>query len=112
MLSDRKKNAIISGLIVTGRKLGVEIVAEGVETEAEASLLRSMGAQFAQGYLWSKAAPLPQFVDFVRLFGAGVAPGAPDGGTAPPALLTGARRECLQRRRPTSPRNRFACASA
>jgi len=78
MLADRKKNAIISGLIVTGRKLGVEIVAEGVETEAEAGLLRSMGAQFAQGYLWSKAAPLPQFVDFVRLFGAGVAPGVPE----------------------------------
>lgn len=80
MLAERKKNAIISGLIVTGRKMGVEIVAEGVETEAEAGLLRSMGAQFAQGYLWSKAAPLPQFVEFVRRFGAGVAPGVPETG--------------------------------
>jgi EAL domain-containing protein (putative c-di-GMP-specific phosphodiesterase class I) len=54
MLSDHKNNAIISGLIVTGHKMGIDIVAEGVETEEEAGLLRSMGAQFAQGYLWSR----------------------------------------------------------
>jgi diguanylate cyclase (GGDEF)-like protein len=66
MLSDQKNDAIIRGLIVTGRKMGIDIVAEGVETEEEAGLLRSMGAQFAQGYLWSKAIPISQFVDFVR----------------------------------------------
>jgi EAL domain-containing protein (putative c-di-GMP-specific phosphodiesterase class I) len=66
MLSDQKNDAIIRGLIVTGRKMGIDIVAEGVETEEEAALLRSMGAQFAQGYLWSKAIPICQFVDFVR----------------------------------------------
>jgi diguanylate cyclase (GGDEF)-like protein len=66
MLSDQKKNSIISGLIVMGRKMGIDIVAEGVETEKEADLLRSMGAQFAQGYLWSKAIPISQFADFVR----------------------------------------------
>ena len=69
MDSDRRKSAIIRGLIVTGRAMGVDIVAEGVETEAEATQLRLMGAQFAQGYLWSKPIPITQFVAFVRLFG-------------------------------------------
>jgi diguanylate cyclase (GGDEF)-like protein len=69
MDSDRKKGAIVRGLIVTGRAMGIDIVAEGVETEGEATLLRSMGAQFAQGFLWSKAIPIAQFVAFVRLFG-------------------------------------------
>jgi diguanylate cyclase (GGDEF)-like protein len=69
MSSDRRKGAVVKGLIVTGRAMGIDIVAEGVETEGEATLLRSMGAQFAQGYLWSKPIPLAQFVAFVRLFG-------------------------------------------
>jgi EAL domain-containing protein (putative c-di-GMP-specific phosphodiesterase class I) len=69
MDSDRRKGAIVRGLIVTGRAMGIDIVAEGVETEGEATLLRSMGAQFAQGFLWSKAIPIAQFVAFVRLFG-------------------------------------------
>jgi EAL domain-containing protein (putative c-di-GMP-specific phosphodiesterase class I) len=69
MLSDQKSNAIIMGLIVTGHEMGVDIVAEGVETEEEAIHLRSMGAQFGQGYLWSRPIPISQFVDFVRLFG-------------------------------------------
>ncbi|MCI4677676.1 bifunctional diguanylate cyclase/phosphodiesterase [Rhodoblastus acidophilus] len=72
MLTDRNKNAIISGLIVTGQGMGVDIVAEGVETEKEANRLRSMGARFAQGFLWSKPLPLSRFADFVRLFGPGV----------------------------------------
>ncbi|WP_298420993.1 EAL domain-containing protein [Rhodoblastus sp.] len=76
MLTDRNKHAIISGLIVTGEEMGVDIVAEGVETEEEASGLRAMGAQFAQGYLWSRPLPLSPFIDFVHLFGAEGAPGA------------------------------------
>jgi diguanylate cyclase (GGDEF)-like protein len=69
MDSDRRKGAIVRGLIVTGRAMGIDIVAEGVETEGEATLLRLMGAQFAQGFLWSKPIPMAQFVAFVRLFG-------------------------------------------
>jgi diguanylate cyclase (GGDEF)-like protein len=77
MLTDRNKRAIISGLIVTGEEMGVDLVAEGVETETESSQLRAMGAQFAQGYLWSRPLPLSQFVDFVRAFGAGARPNSP-----------------------------------
>jgi len=69
MRADRRNSAIIGGLIVIGRAMGVDIVAEGVETDDEADQLKSMGAQYAQGFLWSKPLPISQFVDFVRLFG-------------------------------------------
>jgi diguanylate cyclase (GGDEF)-like protein len=71
MLKDRSKSAIIGGLIVTSRDMGVEVVAEGVESEEEADRLRSMGAQFAQGFFWSRPLPLSQFAEFARLFGPG-----------------------------------------
>ena len=38
--------------------LGIEVVAEGVETPAQAEVLAELGCQFAQGYLWAKAMPL------------------------------------------------------
>lgn len=69
MIEERKKTAIVRGLIVTGRAMSVDIVAEGVETDKEADLLRSMGAQYAQGYLWSRALSRSEFVEFARLFG-------------------------------------------
>ena len=69
MIEEQKKTAIVRGLIVTGRAMSVEIVAEGVETDEEADLLRSMGAQYAQGFLWSPALTVADFVEFARLFG-------------------------------------------
>ena len=69
MIEEQKKTAIVRGLIVTGRAMSVEIVAEGVETEHEAELLRSMGAQYAQGFLWSRALAPREFVEFSRMFG-------------------------------------------
>ncbi|MCW2285054.1 diguanylate cyclase (GGDEF)-like protein [Rhodoblastus acidophilus] len=74
MDADLTHRALVSGLIVIGREMGVDIVAEGVETEAEAEQLRAMGAQFGQGFLWSRALPVSQFVEFVRMFGPGRAP--------------------------------------
>ncbi|MGO8739463.1 putative bifunctional diguanylate cyclase/phosphodiesterase [Rhodoblastus sp.] len=71
MLKDRNKSAIIGGVIVTGRDMGVDVVAEGVESLEEADRLRAMGARYAQGYLWSKPLPVPQLAEFVRLFGPG-----------------------------------------
>ena len=37
---------------------GLQTVAEGVETEAQAEALRRLGCQYAQGYLWSRPLPL------------------------------------------------------
>jgi diguanylate cyclase len=48
---------IVKAIIQLAKSLGLETIAEGVETESVAQLLRMMGCQNAQGYLWSR--PLP-----------------------------------------------------
>lgn len=49
-LGDERGTAIVHGLIGLGHALGLSIVGEGVETEAQASALRVMGCELAQGY--------------------------------------------------------------
>ncbi len=57
--SDRTRTAIVHAVIGLGHALGVAIVAEGVETEAQASYLRSLGCDFAQGFHFGCPAPYP-----------------------------------------------------
>ena len=49
--------SIVTAIIYLGRELGMQIVAEGVETEQEATMLESMHCDKAQGYYFSR--PLP-----------------------------------------------------
>ena len=46
--------AIVEGLIGIARKIGITVVAEGVETGAQADLLRALGCSLAQGYFYSR----------------------------------------------------------
>lgn len=46
--------ALVQGMIATGRGLGLAIVAEGVETDAQRDLLRGAGCDIVQGYLYSR----------------------------------------------------------
>jgi diguanylate cyclase (GGDEF)-like protein len=57
---DARDTAIVRNLINLANDLGLEIVAEGVETPNQAHLLGELGCRFAQGYLWAKAMPLDQ----------------------------------------------------
>ena len=52
--------ALVKAIISMGRSLGVEVLAEGVETHEQAMLLRSLGCHLAQGYLYGAAAPLSE----------------------------------------------------
>jgi EAL domain-containing protein (putative c-di-GMP-specific phosphodiesterase class I) len=47
-------HAIVSSLLTLARRVGLTAIAEGVETEAQAELLLSMGCPLGQGYLWSR----------------------------------------------------------
>ncbi|MFF0920079.1 bifunctional diguanylate cyclase/phosphodiesterase [Rhizobium leguminosarum] len=56
-----QERALVSSIIEIARSLGVETVAEGVETAAHAALLRDLGCDILQGYAFSQ--PL-SFDDF------------------------------------------------
>ncbi len=48
---------IVNGLIRLGHDLGCHVIADGVETDVQASMLRELGCDLAQGYLFSRPIP-------------------------------------------------------
>ncbi|WP_081953012.1 EAL domain-containing protein [Rhizobium sp. YS-1r] len=63
ILSSPQERALVRSIIDIARSLGVETVAEGVETMQHASLLRELGCDLLQGYAFSR--PL-SFSDFTQ----------------------------------------------
>jgi diguanylate cyclase (GGDEF)-like protein len=56
--------ALVEAVIGLGRTLGIEVMAEGVETDADRMILRSLGCMIAQGYLFSAAMPMRDALAF------------------------------------------------
>jgi predicted signal transduction protein with EAL and GGDEF domain len=54
MLSNSESQEIVKTILSLGNNLGMEVVAEGVETAEQVSLLKSLRCQSAQGYYFSK----------------------------------------------------------
>jgi len=52
---------IVQTIIAMANKLGMEVIAEGVETQAQLSFLKKNGCLLFQGYLFSKPIPIDQF---------------------------------------------------
>ena len=50
--------AIVKTIVVLSQQLGRKVIAEGVETPEHLNVLKSLGCEYAQGYLFAK--PLPQ----------------------------------------------------
>ena len=57
---DRRGAALVASVIELGRTLGMDVVAEGVETPGQLRALRDMGCRFVQGYLLGRPVPLAQ----------------------------------------------------
>lgn len=60
MDTDAGTGAVVSTIVGLSRALGVSIIAEGVETESQAALLRAAGCEVVQGFLYGQPAPLPR----------------------------------------------------
>ena len=50
----------LAGLNHFALRTGCRLVAEGVETQAEADTLRELGIEYAQGYLYGRPVPIDQ----------------------------------------------------
>jgi EAL domain-containing protein (putative c-di-GMP-specific phosphodiesterase class I) len=58
--------AIVTAIIAMGHQLGIKVLAEGVESEAQREFLRASGCDELQGYLFSRPLPLAQFEAFLE----------------------------------------------
>jgi EAL domain-containing protein (putative c-di-GMP-specific phosphodiesterase class I) len=56
--ADELRQALAAGLVYFALSSGCHLIAEGVETEDEASVLRRLGVEFAQGYLFGRPEPI------------------------------------------------------
>lgn len=57
MLEDKSDAAIVATIIKLAEVLGLDLVAEGVETQAQAQALLSLGCHVMQGYLYCRPMP-------------------------------------------------------
>ena len=54
-------NSMVSAIILLARSLNLQMVAEGVETEAQREWLAQAGVEIAQGFLYARAVPAETF---------------------------------------------------
>jgi Amt family ammonium transporter len=64
---------IISAVLGLAASLGLQVVAEGVETDGQLTELRRLGCEYAQGYLFSRPVPAAEFARLVAGRGAAAA---------------------------------------
>jgi len=64
-LSDQKAMASVETSISLARKLGLSIVAEGVETMEDKKYLTNLGVDELQGFLFAKALPFEMLIDYI-----------------------------------------------
>ncbi|MBI2568354.1 MAG: EAL domain-containing protein [Candidatus Schekmanbacteria bacterium] len=62
----RESQTIARTIIALGHGLGLTVVAEGIEDEAQKSFLRDEGCDEAQGYLFARPLPAAEFAAYVR----------------------------------------------
>lgn len=66
LLEDQGKQAIVDGVATMARRMGVDLVAEGVETKEQLEWLLATGCHIMQGYLISKPLCKEKMIDFLH----------------------------------------------
>lgn len=64
--TDVSSRTIAETIIVMAHKLGLKVIAEGVETNEQLDWLKAAGSDYAQGFLFSEAIPAQQFTQLLE----------------------------------------------
>ncbi|MCB1868363.1 MAG: EAL domain-containing protein, partial [Gammaproteobacteria bacterium] len=65
---DSADRELVSATITMARNLGLHVVAEGVETEEQLAILKELGCEMVQGYLFSKPVPADDIPGLIASF--------------------------------------------
>ncbi|MFM2480854.1 EAL domain-containing protein [Celerinatantimonas sp. YJH-8] len=63
---DQSQSAIVEMVIQLAKKMGLNVIVEGIETVHELNYICSIGGQMAQGFLFSKPVPVEKIADVHR----------------------------------------------
>ena len=63
---DAINQAIIQAVKLIGNAKGCDVVAEGIETVKHLHVLRDLGIEHGQGFLFTRALPLDEFIQFAQ----------------------------------------------
>jgi len=63
--TDPGDRAIAEAIVVMAHRLGLKVIAEGVESEGQRALLMAVGCEYVQGYLYAKPMPVEAFLAYV-----------------------------------------------
>jgi PAS domain S-box-containing protein len=68
MTNNERDLIMIQKSIEMAHCLGIQVVAEGVETEEQLDLLKGIGCDMAQGYLFSRPLPANELVNWLKIY--------------------------------------------
>jgi diguanylate cyclase (GGDEF)-like protein len=63
---DEKNLNIVKAIITLAQSLGLDVIAEGVETPQQVEVLRSLGCEYGQGYYFSRPLDEKAAIDFLK----------------------------------------------
>lgn len=69
ILHNPTNQQIVSSIVKLSESLGVKIIAEYVEDEAQRDKLLELGCKLYQGYLYNKPIPLNEFIEYIKKYG-------------------------------------------
>jgi two-component system CheB/CheR fusion protein len=71
IITDQSDADMIAAIIAMAKAFKMVTVAEGIESSEQLAFLQQHGCQYGQGFLFSQALPLDEFIRFTRAFNAG-----------------------------------------
>jgi diguanylate cyclase (GGDEF)-like protein/PAS domain S-box-containing protein len=66
MEDSAEHTAIVNTVLTLAKSLGLDAVAEGIESPRQAAMLREMGCKFGQGYLFARPMPANEAMELIR----------------------------------------------